>query len=439
SAEDGGELFKMPTRLAYQALSLTFTMNSYLSRTPIEFDGKKRRFKYTKITRENIPRYAPWLSAIFFLFYFLSIGCAWYVILRQIVKPNPRIKVKQIFGYVMMNTAGTIVIGATIYVLKSGEEAVQRINWLVRRYEEMFPEDGVDVPSAYPIWRLNNGELDTFGVAVFAMLGPLPVVPFLATVFGMMENLDVYQYVLQDVIPAKVFNNLWTQIVLRSISAIMIYDGFAESARILAVMGMLVIAPTQLIVRIVRGLSRRDIGETGRIGDHPIKQIQQIYSDYAQLKIIEVSFHGFEATLAFELIECGIWLAAAALFATLKLHQVFPLGFYVMFPFFAFAILGISQQLIPVCSSMHENSVKALTKWTAQVSSGGNGAFDKKYFRKKFRPLRPLRIVAGFRGFIIFVMDKSMKTYFLQSILDNTINLLISLPELETSQVSFQV
>lgn len=117
-------------------------MNSYLSRTPIEFDGKKRRFKYTKITRENIPRYAPWLSAIFFLFYFLSIGCAWYVILRQIVKPNPRIKVKQIFGYVMMNTAGTIVIGATIYVLKSGEEAVQRINWLVRRYEEMFPEDG---------------------------------------------------------------------------------------------------------------------------------------------------------------------------------------------------------------------------------------------------------------------------------------------------------
>lgn len=142
SADQVGKLVKIPTRLAYKALSLNFAANSYLSKTPVEFDRKKRRFKYTKITRENVSRYAPWLSSIFFFFYFISIGCAWYVILRQIVKPNPNVKVKHIFSYAMMNTSGILVIGTTVYILKSGREAILRVNWLVQRYEEMFPEEG---------------------------------------------------------------------------------------------------------------------------------------------------------------------------------------------------------------------------------------------------------------------------------------------------------
>ncbi|OXA49558.1 hypothetical protein Fcan01_15367 [Folsomia candida] len=108
-------------------------------------------------------------------------------------------------------------------------------------------------------------------------------------------------------------------------------------------------------------------------------------------------------------------LCAASIFATVRLYDILPFGFYVMFPFFTFAIFGISQLLLPVVAGIHENSTKALAK-----------------------ALRPVRFIAGFGGFTFFLLDKSIKTYFLRSILDNTITLLIGLPEVDQSQIEFK-
>lgn len=131
----------MPTRLGYKAVAVHFSANKYLCKMPLDFDKKTKQFSYTKITKANFSKYAGWLSVVFFFFYFISVGHSTYMIVRQVVKPNPAVKLKHIFLGVMMNTAGTMVVGTVIYVLRSGQEAVDRVNWLIQRYD-MFPKEG---------------------------------------------------------------------------------------------------------------------------------------------------------------------------------------------------------------------------------------------------------------------------------------------------------
>ncbi|OXA38647.1 hypothetical protein Fcan01_26582 [Folsomia candida] len=425
----------MPTRLGFKAVSVHFSANSYLPKMPVEFDLKTRQFSYTKITKANLSKYAAWLSVVFFFFYFISIGHSTYMIVRQVIKPNPAVKIKHIFLAVMMNTAGNMVVGTVIYVLWSGKEAVDRVNWLIRRYDQFQTEDmGGLLPQ--PIWKTTSGELDTFGIAAYAMLFPLSSVPLFATIFGLAANLDVYQYLWHDILPVKVVNHLWTRIVIKFFSGILSYIGFAESCRMLGLMGILAIAPTQLMARIVKTLAEWNVGEIRNNSDHALLRLHRTYLDYVEMKIIEFTFHGYEATLAFELIECGVWLCAASIFATIRLYNILPFGFYVMFPFFTFAIFGISQLLLPVVAGIHEHSTKALAKWVEQLE--GKGFNNHRCIRRQFRALRPVRFIAGFSGFTFFLLDRSVKTYFLRSILDNTITLLIGLPEVEKSQIEFK-
>lgn len=117
---------------------------------------------------------------------------------------------------------------------------------------------------------------------------------------------------------------------------------------------------------------------------YQLEHIQNIYAQYVRMKVIEVSFHGVEATLTFELYECGTWLSAASIFATLRLYNTVPFGLYFMFPFFAFTCLGISHLLLPVVASMHENSMKALAKWAAQLLGNGHSSTRGKYYEDNF-------------------------------------------------------
>lgn len=161
-----------------------------------------------------------------------------------------------------------------------------------------------------------------------------------------------------------------------------------------------------------------------------IQNIQSVYLKFVQIKILEQTLHGGESSFIFLLIQTGIRLAAASLYGMMKLHSVLPLGFYMLFPFAAFAVLGISQQLLPVVVSVHVNSKRILKRWTKKLD-GSQGHWEDKHLRRQFQALRPLTIVAGLNGFVFFVLDQKMKSQFVTSILDDTINLLISLPQLD--------
>lgn len=157
---------------------------------------------------------------------------------------------------------------------------------------------------------------------------------------------------------------------------------------------------------------------------------ESIYQTFVYLRIVEATIGDLEATLTLILIESGIWICAASIFANLRLFSILPLGVFVMFPFFTIVTLGIAQQLLPALTNIHENSETALTKWMEQLRKNENVGGDQRYLRRKFLPLRPIRFKAGFNGFTFFVLDKSTKTYFLGSVLDNAINLLMAIPEL---------
>ncbi|OXA49566.1 hypothetical protein Fcan01_15369 [Folsomia candida] len=346
----------MPTRLGYKAVSLHFSGNSYLPQMPVDFDV---------CTNETIQLHENHHDEHF-----------------QVVKPNPDVQITNIFLGVMMNTAGTMVVGTVIEILGSGKEAVEKVNWLIQRYDTFKEEfNYMDGPSPQPIWKKTSGEIDTFGIAAYAMLSPLPFVPFFAAIFGLAKR-------------------HWRNWCINECQVVC-NNGFKSVG----------------ILEICRHTS-----------EYPLLHLRSTYMDYTQMKIIEALFLGSEATIALELIECGIWLCAASIFATIRLYPVLPFGFYVMFPFFTFAIFGISQLLLPVIAGMHENSAKALAKWVRQVE--GNEFPNRGYLGRKFRALRSIRFIAGFNGFTFFMLDKSFKTYFWRSIMDNTITLLLGLPEL---------
>lgn len=95
-----------------------------------------------KITKTNLTKYLPWLISVFFFFCFISMGCSTYMMVRQIVKPNPEITIKNIFLAIMLNGSGILVMGIVHYSITKEPESTNRTNLLLRFRDMMFPEDG---------------------------------------------------------------------------------------------------------------------------------------------------------------------------------------------------------------------------------------------------------------------------------------------------------
>lgn len=172
-------------------------------------------------------------------------------------------------------------------------------------------------------------------------------------------------------------------------------------------------------------------------GEERLGAIQKMYHTYNQLRIVEVTIHEIEAAEAFLIIEGGIWLCAGCLFACLRLYDILPFEFYILYPFITIAAIGVSQLLLSSLKIIDENSSMALVKWKEQLGGMENVGIEKKYLRRKFKALRPMRFIAGIGGSTFFIIDKSTTPYFLRSILDNLINLFAWLPELGTSKIQF--
>ncbi|OXA42171.1 uncharacterized protein LOC118438845 [Folsomia candida] len=417
----------MPTPLAFKALTYNFKINDRLCKLPISHNPKSNQFVITKLTSASKAQYSAWFFNVFFLFLTCTMGSSGYVVIRQFIKPKQHITMVHTILYTMISGAGSIVAGIVVYVVKYGEEAVDRVNWLVWFHEEQLK--GTVVTSAKmkvkkakkpPIWRNLSGDLDTFGLAMSAVFFPLPYIPLIAVPFGMIANLDVYKFVLEDFIPTAVYELIIVQIVIRSISAVIAYICFAESVRIFPMIGYLAVLPIQLLTRIVGKMGKIDL--TCR----PISHILSVLYSYTQISSLVLAMQENDATSNFLLLQTGIWLGAGSIYGTIRLHNVVPLGFYLIFPFFILIVLIITEQLLPVIVSILENSKTSLAQWVTQLS--GNGRPEDKCLRRYFTAMRPIRYVAGLNGNYFYDIDNSIMTSFLCSILDNAINLLMSLP-----------
>ncbi|OXA36904.1 hypothetical protein Fcan01_28334 [Folsomia candida] len=158
---------------------------------PISFNPKSNQFHMTKNTSTNKAQYFSWLLIVFFLFLGCSVGSGGYVVVRQFIKPKVHITMAHIILYSIMCGAVSLVVGIVIYVLKYGEEVVKTVNWLIQFHDYLV-----------------HGNDDVTEIIMFAMVLPLPYIPTIATTFGMIANLDVYKFVLENVMPTAVVRTI---------------------------------------------------------------------------------------------------------------------------------------------------------------------------------------------------------------------------------------
>ncbi len=79
--------------------------------------------------------------------------------------------------------------------------------------------------------------------------------------------------------------------------------------------------------------------------------------------------------------------------------------------------------IMPYGLLVHENSNAALERWKGQIKP------QYRVIRRKYRALQSVRFYQGVLDINFFLMDNSLKSEYYQSILDDTINLLVSIPD----------
>lgn len=123
----------MPTPLAFKSLTYNFKVNDHLCKIPISYNPKSNQFTITKLSKAL---YSAWFFNVFFLFFACTMGSTGYVVIRQFIKPKEHITMVHTILYTMVSGAGSIVVGIVVYVVKYGQEAIDRVNWLIRFHDE---------------------------------------------------------------------------------------------------------------------------------------------------------------------------------------------------------------------------------------------------------------------------------------------------------------
>lgn len=141
-------------------------------------------------------------------------------------------------------------------------------------------------------------------------------------------------------------------------------------------------------------------------------------------------YYSFVGTLAE--IGVGIFLLFSMLllvslnFGTLRGFGIVPMPLYILFP----GILCVWSRLVVhvfnLAIKLYEQMLNNIAKSKKRVNIFQP---NRKYFRKKLRSLRPLVVHFRVKEFNLFKIQKSSRTSYYDAVLNNTITLLLSVPE----------
>lgn len=139
-----------------------------------------------------------------------------------------------------------------------------------------------------------------------------------------------------------------------------------------------------------------------------------------KIKVIYASISGIvESAIAF-LMTFGVIVSVISNVCSLKLYSVIPLAFYVWIPVISVVTIIIIVNLIPAAVNIHESSKKGISLKKKDAGS---------YWKRKLGAQRPFVLCTGVLDYRFFEMKQSTKLVYYFALLENTVNVLISLNE----------
>jgi len=150
------------------------------------------------------------------------------------------------------------------------------------------------------------------------------------------------------------------------------------------------------------------------IGKKTFPNFKLLVSIHAQVKVMEglanqAYFYFLPSLLLF-----GGYLLVVTNYATIRMHNVIPMPFFLAMPALSVVVTIIIVVLFPAASDVHEKSCEFLKKFHLIK-------FHHKYWVRRLKAERSFRFTFG----PLFMAKKSTQTTFLVCIFDATINTLL--------------
>jgi len=113
-------------------------------------------------------------------------------------------------------------------------------------------------------------------------------------------------------------------------------------------------------------------------------------------------------------------------FGIIKGYRVLPLPFYIICIVGMCVMCNTISYALPRMIRFHEVTSRKIN----EVKKGGNRlSTNDKLLQRKVGSFKPLALSAGVFGSKLFEVRKSMKNNFYECLLNNTVSLLVSVPE----------
>ncbi|OXA53487.1 uncharacterized protein LOC118435730 [Folsomia candida] len=408
----------MSSNLVWFTIAASFRLNRPLWNCPLQWDPQRRRFFH----KRGISFW--WYVAIFGNILLLCCGSIGYVLYGEMTNLQRRLPLHFLVEYVLGGVACLFVIGICIYITFFADETVIVVNTIIRLYEEFHPSVnplGVRFPKKEKLCGIRipnfldaDGKIDRIGLTLLVALLPAPFIPLpVAIACVYLLKMDVFIFILEDLFPHSVANSIF----LTPLRVAPIWIASAEMCRIFPFVAFVMGVPAQLLSKSGQILLNSELRGKSEI------QRNAILVQFNQLRVLNTSMENVLAAMTFVLMGTGLVISSLLNFATITfLHAALPRVFYLMFPFLSTTTLVIIFTLLPFATGDYENSVATLSRWRELV-----GLKDKELC-KRLLAMRPRMYYAGLNKHYFYSLTKSMKGTYMMAIVDNTVNLLMTIP-----------
>ncbi|OXA56429.1 hypothetical protein Fcan01_08881 [Folsomia candida] len=379
----------MPTPLIWKVLHWNFLSNLYLCRIPITFEyddnSSRHKFHFEKVL-ENYRKFLVWMFNVFFLFTILTVGCCGYVIVRHAYQPIRAVTTVHILIYAIITPTALLTAAISLFVIYSGEVITRRMNCFTNFFDEVNRLDSYtrfdsSKINKYPIWKTSDGDFDFLGILLFCLNAPLVFLPYINVVFGTLARINVYPYVLYDILPQRIIDNSLIKLIIELISALICLICWTEGVRMIPFLIMFLMIPFQLTLRSLKMLQHWRATDFRNVysKDYHFKYTNLVYTQYVRLQLIMISGQDEDAQSVFILMVLGAVISSLANFCTIRLLNVkLPILFYSVFPMASIAILIIVQQMLPVAVGVNEKASEAREKWIGGLNTAKLKGSERK-------------------------------------------------------------
>lgn len=409
----------MSVQLQLLAVTASFQLNKYLWKTPLQWDPKRRRFEYhggreRKFGRIRISEFLPWYFVVFFCFVGISGGTSAYVVYNQEFSKTyikkPYISFALTLQYAMVVAAAFLQAGIAAVIIKHGEDMVVLVNGFIEYGEKTLGhgkhrDKDLDITEGI-ISRLKKVD-DIPGLIFLLTLTPLPFIPLpCAITMVFFLKMDCYRFVMEDFISPDRLK--LAQQLFRAGTA---YVCTAEAVRIFPLLIIFMSIPALMYHNCVKAM-------------FGLKSIQEFCFEYRKLQMFAIWPQEQLANDTFILMISGVMITAGLNFCSIRfLDSGMTLSYYLLFPFLDIAVYIVILSLLPVGVGLHEKTRKALDKWKRKERGAS-------YWKRKLRCMRPYTFYAGVNGYYFFPLKNTVMTTYPMTILEYTIDLLMTAKEI---------